>query len=80
MATGDIIGWINSDDYYETNIFSTVMNEFANPKVQWIIGDLRTFTTHTGQYVQIRSAPITYTGLLKNPDIVDPASTVVGIY
>src|SRR3990170_5058283 len=28
VSTGDIIGWLNSDDYYENNIFGYVVNFF----------------------------------------------------
>ena len=38
-ATGDIIGWINSDDYYEDNIFSFVAQYFnENPDVDMLYG------------------------------------------
>jgi len=38
-ATGDIIGWINSDDYYEKNIFKYIVNYFIeNPNVDMIYG------------------------------------------
>lgn len=30
IATGDIINWLNSDDYYEPNALSTIANEFVN--------------------------------------------------
>ena len=36
-ATGEIIGWINSDDYYEDNIFQLVVDFFQNnPEVDMI--------------------------------------------
>jgi len=38
-ATGDIIGWINSDDYYEDNIFRFIVKFFQdNPDVDMIYG------------------------------------------
>lgn len=38
-ATGDIIGWINSDDYYEANVFGFVMEYFkAHPAIDMIYG------------------------------------------
>jgi glycosyltransferase involved in cell wall biosynthesis len=38
-ATGDIVGWINSDDYYEDNILWFVNNFFAdNPSVDMMYG------------------------------------------
>ena len=41
MATGDILAWINSDDYYESNIFTSVVSVFnSNPGIQFLCGDL----------------------------------------
>ena len=40
-ATGDVFGWINSDDYYDENVFRKVCDIFKNnPDVELIIGDL----------------------------------------
>jgi glycosyltransferase involved in cell wall biosynthesis len=39
MVTGDIIAYINSDDYYQPNAFSAVEGVFNRfPEVEWIIG------------------------------------------
>lgn len=41
MATGDIIAWINTDDYYEPNIFSHVVSNFEeNPSVDILYGNV----------------------------------------
>jgi glycosyltransferase involved in cell wall biosynthesis len=34
MATGDVVAWINADDYYELNTLSKVAEEFSNNKGQ----------------------------------------------
>lgn len=40
-VTGDIIGWINSDDYYIENVFKKIMYIFQNnPDVDIIFGDV----------------------------------------
>jgi len=40
MATGDIIGWLNSDDLYEPGSLATVTKAFEeNPLVDFIYGD-----------------------------------------
>ncbi len=39
MATGDIIGWLNSDDFYEKNIFQDVADAFENLKFNFISGN-----------------------------------------
>lgn len=70
-ATGGIIGWINSDDYYEKNIFHDVVSHFENsPFPQWIIGDITFHYTGANIFQPIKSQEITYDNLLKNPDIV----------
>jgi glycosyltransferase involved in cell wall biosynthesis len=32
MATGEIVSWINADDYYEPNIFTKISEEFSKNK------------------------------------------------
>jgi len=39
MATGDIIGWLNSDDTYCPNIFQVVAEQFGGENVKVICGD-----------------------------------------
>lgn len=42
LATGDIIGWLNSDDVYESESFAIVSKAFEeNPLVDFIYGDYR---------------------------------------
>jgi glycosyltransferase involved in cell wall biosynthesis len=38
QATGDIVGWLNSDDLYTPGALNAVANAFADPQVQWVIG------------------------------------------
>ena len=41
LATGDIIGILNSDDFYvNDNIISEIINEFEDKKVDLIFGDI----------------------------------------
>ncbi|KKT38981.1 MAG: Glycosyl transferase family 2 [Candidatus Gottesmanbacteria bacterium GW2011_GWB1_44_11c] len=41
-ATGDIVGYLNSDDYYEPGAIRKVMEIFQKDKaVQWLTGDCR---------------------------------------
>lgn len=50
-ATGDIIGWINSDDFYEPNIFGFIVNCFKeNPEADVIYFDVRNIS---GNHVEI---------------------------
>jgi glycosyltransferase involved in cell wall biosynthesis len=40
MATGDIIAWVNSDDYYLPGSFNTVGEYFRQkPETRWLIGN-----------------------------------------
>lgn len=42
LATGEIIGWVNSDDFYYDAAFNTVMDIFAREsKTQWVYGKVR---------------------------------------
>lgn len=42
MATGEILGWINSDDVYEPECLQTVAGLFASePHTQWLYGKVR---------------------------------------
>lgn len=42
-ATGDIIGWLNSDDYYAEGAFNEVNELFASPSVNAVSGSLLVF-------------------------------------
>lgn len=42
LATGDIIGWLNSDDTYEPGCLEAVAGVFAaEPQTQWLYGKVR---------------------------------------
>ena len=41
FVTGDIVAWQNSDDVYDLNCFSQVVEAFANDKVDIVYGDYR---------------------------------------
>jgi glycosyltransferase involved in cell wall biosynthesis len=75
MASGDIIGWINSDDFYEQNILTAVAMEFEDQNVQWVIGNIKIFYEETKNIRTVKSPPITYGNLLKNPDILKQQAT-----
>jgi glycosyltransferase involved in cell wall biosynthesis len=47
LATGDIIGFLNSDDFYANNmIIADVVSTFNNPEVQAVYGDLDYVSLH----------------------------------
>ena len=71
LVTGDIVGWINSDDYYEEGIFESVARHFEDPKTMWVIGNLSFVYDGAHQEVLEDTSPeITYQRLLSDPDIV----------
>lgn len=70
IATGDIIGWINSDDYYAEAAFASVAEYFKDPTTMWVIGNLSYVFDATGEIVENSSPAVTYRRLLANPDIV----------
>ena len=39
MATGEIIGWLNSDDTYCPDVFHTIAEKFSNPNEMILCGD-----------------------------------------
>lgn len=41
MARGEVLAWINSDDYYEENIFKEIMDKFnSDEKIEFVCGNL----------------------------------------
>ncbi|MEA5112586.1 MAG: glycosyltransferase family 2 protein [Geobacteraceae bacterium] len=72
-AKGDVIGWINSDDYYESNIFKFVMDQFYRPETQWVIGNLTYQFDGIGTLIPNKSPVVSYERLIRNPDIVKQA-------
>lgn len=38
-ATGDIIGWINSDDWYEEDVFDLIAENFSKNSIDLLIGN-----------------------------------------
>lgn len=45
IATGEIITWLNADDYYEPDIFRKINNEFENKKIVLLYGKCRSIST-----------------------------------
>ena len=53
LATNEIIGWINTDDYYEPNIFGRVAEEFErHPRAVIVYGDHRQVTA-SGEQIRL---------------------------
>jgi len=72
MATGEIIGWLNSDDVYEPDALETVARIFASePQTQWLYGKVRIIDAGDQEirrwitrYKNFRMRPFSYRRLL----------------
>jgi glycosyltransferase involved in cell wall biosynthesis len=53
-ATGEVINWLNSDDYYQPNALATVAGAFADPAVNVLCGRSRLFA---GNDATVRYSP-----------------------
>lgn len=75
-ATGDIIAWLNSDDYYEKNIFEKIENFFNSvPDAFFLYGDITYIDKNKNFIEKIQGDTISYEKLLNDPDIVRQPSS-----
>ena len=50
-STGDLLGWINSDDFYEPNVFKSIVSSFKDlEEVDIVFGNINMVDYH-GEYV-----------------------------
>lgn len=70
MATGEIVGWVNSDDYYLDGTLAKVARVFADPQVQWVIGDISLYDEASGEFIAMKSPEVSWESLQCNPDII----------
>lgn len=75
LVTGDIVGWINSDDYYRSGTLAEVAKCFADKSVQWVIGGVSLFYEDTNEFFSQRSAKVTLQRLMEDPNIVRQQAT-----
>jgi glycosyltransferase involved in cell wall biosynthesis len=75
MATGDIVGWINSDDYYFDGVFNAVAKCFEDPAVKWVIGNISLLDEASSELIPISSPKVSLKSLTRNPDIVRQQGT-----
>jgi glycosyltransferase involved in cell wall biosynthesis len=71
QATGEILAWLNSDDYYEPNVFGDIARYFAeHPDCMLLFGDI-TFVDRNGHSLFGYSGDtISYERLIACPEIV----------
>jgi glycosyltransferase involved in cell wall biosynthesis len=71
MASGDILSWINSDDYYNKNVFPIIAETFKNNKDCFVLyGDMIDIDENNNILGTRSGDIITLHNLLLNPDIV----------
>jgi glycosyltransferase involved in cell wall biosynthesis len=82
MATGDVVAWINSDDFYLPGTLQAVMDGFrAEPGSEWLYGRCRIINTHGVEirkwirhYKNMLSARFSYNRLLTENFITQPSA------
>jgi len=62
LAGGDILAFINSDDYYLPDAFNTIVRAFRNGSAGWLIGD---YTIIDGFGAEMHSFVIQYKKFLR---------------
>jgi len=70
MATGELVGWINSDDFYAPDVFRRVRQAFEDRSVRWLIGDVVNYYQASTAEHCIPSPTVTYERLIHDPDIL----------
>lgn len=71
MASGDILAWLNSDDYYEPDILGEVVMYFeSHPDCMVLYGDITYVDENKHALYRVEGKTIDYRGLLRYPDIV----------
>ena len=71
MATGEILAWLNSDDYYYQDALCLVASYFKeNPDCHFIYGNITFVDENKKELITFTDAVMGYTELLANPDVV----------
>ena len=74
MASGDIVGWINSDDFYRSRVFGSVVRHFRASAADWVIGNVS--IVNGLEQARVRPSPaIDFASLASDPDIVRQQAT-----
>jgi glycosyltransferase involved in cell wall biosynthesis len=70
LASGDIFAWINSDDYYEPNIFNPIINQFK-AGINLIFGNITFVYPEAGRMDKLKIKPYTLEELIhKSADTI----------
>jgi glycosyltransferase involved in cell wall biosynthesis len=77
MSTGEIVSWLNADDYYEPNIFEDIVSEFKkNNDIVLVYGKCKSINENNNETnINIPPKKITPKKLIKNGNyIYQPSS------
>lgn len=82
IATGDVIGWLNSDDVYQEHALETVVQYFARkPEIKWGFGKCRIINKKGSEirkwitaYKNLRLKHFNYNRLLQENFVSQPAT------
>jgi glycosyltransferase involved in cell wall biosynthesis len=71
LASGQILAWLNADDYYAPNVLGAVHRYFhEHPDCNILYGDI-TYVDKAGEFLHVLSGDvINYPALVRSPDIV----------
>lgn len=76
MATGDIVAWLNSDDWYEPNVLGDIDRYFsAHPECMILYGDITFVDKQGNRLYSIAGGTVSYDRLVACPDSVRQPST-----
>jgi len=76
LSTGDVIGWVNSDDMLPLNTLSTVAEFFRRyPDRHVLVGNLEFVDENSKFLYKIPSQAVTFDGLLNGRECVTQTST-----
>ena len=72
LSSGDYHGWINSDDYYQPNVFHKVINTFLRYKVEFVYGYAYNFKVKESTFELIKVLPL-LDYFIKIPSLAQPS-------
>lgn len=75
-ATGDIVAWLNADDFYDENVFHTVARKFIeNSKLNYLYGNLTFVDADKKILLKDKTKKVNFNSLVNcSPDIRQPCS------
>ena len=73
LASGNYYAWLNSDDYYLKNVFSTVIDNFLNSKTDFIYGYGYSFNVLKKKFELTKVLPL-LDYFLKIPSLIQPST------